>query len=70
MIFTRLQAHRFRSLEQVDQRLDRFQALVGPNASGKTTFLDVFGLLSDLMRHRGDVQEAVGQRSADFSKLL
>ena len=70
MIFTRLQAHRFRSLEQVDQRLDRFQALVGPNASGKTTFLDVFGLLSDLMRFRGDVREAVGQRSADFSKLL
>lgn len=70
MIFTRLQAHHFRSLEQVDQRLGRFQALVGPNASGKTTFLDVFNLLKDLMRLRGDVREAVSQRGADFSRLL
>ena len=70
MIFTRLQARHFRSLEQVDQKLGRFQALVGPNASGKTTFLDVFGLLGDLMRYRGDIREAVGRRSADFFKLL
>ena len=70
MIFTRLQVLHFRSLEQVDQRLTRFQALVGPNASGKTTFLDVFNLLKDLMSSRGDVREAVGQRGADFSKLL
>lgn len=70
MIFTRLQARHFRSLEQVDQPLGRFQALVGPNASGKTTFLDIFNLLKDIMRSRGNVQEAVAQRGADFSKLL
>ncbi len=70
MIFTRLQARRFRSLKQVDQGLGPFQALVGPNASGKTTFLDVLVLLSDLMRFRGDVAQTVGIRSADFSKLL
>ena len=69
-MFTRLQAHHFRSLKIVDQPLGRFQALVGPNASGKTTFLDLLVLLSDLMRFRGDVPEAVGNRSADFSKLL
>ena len=69
-MFTRIQSCHFRSLNLVDQRLDRFQALVGPNASGKTTFLDVLVLLSDVMRFRGDVQEAVGNRSADFSKLL
>lgn len=69
-MFTRFQARHFRCLKLVDQRLDRFQALVGPNASGKTTFLDVVTLLSDLMRSRGDVLEAVHQRSADFAKLL
>lgn len=69
-MFTRLQARHFRSLRQVDQSLDRFQALVGPNASGKTTYLDVFVLLSDLMRFRGDVVETVGNRSAAFSELL
>lgn len=70
LMFTRLQAHHFRSLELVDQSLNGFQALVGPNASGKTTFLDLIIFLSDVMRFRGDVPEAVGNRSADFSKLL
>jgi predicted ATPase len=70
MMFTRLQARRFRSLKQADHSLDRFHALVGPNASGKTTFLDLLVLLGDVMRFRGDVPEAVGNRSADFSKLL
>ena len=46
------------------------QALVGPNASGKTTFFDVIGLLSDLIRRRGDVREAVLSRSASFEKLI
>jgi predicted ATPase len=69
-MFTRLQSRHFRSLNLVDQPLDRFQALVGPNASGKTTFLDILVLLSDLMRFRGDVHEAVTNRSGDFSKLL
>jgi recombinational DNA repair ATPase RecF len=69
-MFTRFQALHFRCLKLVDQPLDRFQALVGPNASGKTTFLDLVALLSDLMRFRGDVPEAVQKRSADFTKLL
>jgi predicted ATPase len=69
-MLTRFQARHFRCLKQIDQRLDRFQALVGPNASGKTTVLDVVTLLSDLMRYRGDVPAAIRMRSADFSKLL
>ena len=59
MIFSRVQVRHFRSLANIDQPLGRFGALVGPNASGKTTFLDVFNLLRDLMHLRGDVQEAV-----------
>ena len=44
-MFTRIQTCAFRCLRSVDQSLGAFQALVGPNASGKTTFLDVIGLL-------------------------
>ena len=69
-MFSRIQTRHFRSLKGVDQTLGPMQALVGPNASGKTTFLDVIGLLSDLIRKRGDVREAVLSRSASFDKLI
>jgi predicted ATPase len=54
----------------VDQKLGNFCALVGPNASGKTTFLDVISFLGDLVRNRNDVAETVLQRSSNFEKLL
>lgn len=69
-MFSRIQTRNFRSLRGIDQGLQPFQALVGPNASGKTTFLDVFGLLSDLARSRGDVSDIIAQRSANFADLL
>ena len=36
--------------------------LVGPNASGKSNFLDVFRFLCDLASSGGGFQEAVGRR--------
>jgi predicted ATPase len=69
-MFSRVQTRYFRSLKAVDQPLGPIQALVGPNASGKTTFLDVVGLLSDLVRRRGDVRETILSRSTNFDKLL
>lgn len=69
-MFTRIQALRFRCLRYVDQELGRFTTLIGPNASGKTTFLDVIALLGDLMRNGGKVADTVLERSADFEKLL
>lgn len=69
-MFTRIQTRSFRCLKSVDQTIGPFRALVGPNASGKTTFLDVIGLLGDLMKNRGDVLRSVQERSTDFEKLL
>lgn len=69
-MFSRIQTRHYRSLKGVDQALGPMQALVGPNASGKTTFLDVIGLMSDLIRLRGDVREAVLSRSTSFEKLI
>jgi len=68
-MFKRIQTRGYRSLKAVDQELGAFQALVGPNASGKTTFLDVVGFLSDLMRQRGEIIPVVQERSATFEKL-
>ncbi len=69
-MFTRLQSRRFRCLKSIDQTIGPFRALVGPNASGKTTFLDVVGFLSDLTRNRGDVLSTVQARSSNFENLV
>lgn len=69
-MFTRIEARRFRSLKAIDQELGRFRALVGPNGSGKTTFLDVIGFLSEMVRNRGDVRQTIAARSPTFQKLL
>lgn len=69
-MFSRIQTRGFRSLRAIDQTLGPFQALVGPNATGKTTFLDVMGFLGDLIRNRGEVLETVNGRSSNFQNLL
>jgi predicted ATPase len=69
-MFSRIQTRHFRSLKAVDRSLAPFQALVGPNASGKTTFLDVIAFLGELMRNRGDVLRTVRERSSVFESLL
>ena len=46
----RIEASGFRSLRNVSQRLGPFHVLVGPNASGKSAFLDVLAFLADLQR--------------------
>lgn len=50
LMVSRVEALGFRSLRYVSQSLGRFHVLVGPNASGKSAFLDVLAFLSDLQR--------------------
>ncbi|EQD47153.1 hypothetical protein B2A_08552, partial [mine drainage metagenome] len=59
-----VEALNFRCLRYVRQPLNPFHILVGPNASGKTTFLDVAGFLGDLLRNGLDW--AIGDRSSSI----
>ena len=45
----RIEVLNYRCLRYVSQPLQDFHVLVGPNASGKSTFLDVLGLIRDLL---------------------
>lgn len=63
-----VEALRYRCLRDVRQRIAPFQVLVGPNASGKSTFLDVPRLLADLLRQ--GLPEAVRERSPDVRNLV
>jgi predicted ATPase len=46
----RIEALRYRCLLDVGEDIGPFHVLVGPNASGKSTFLDVVELVGDLLR--------------------
>lgn len=49
-MISRVQALNYRCLRYVDRSLGPFQVLIGPNASGKSSFLDVITLLGDYVR--------------------
>ena len=75
MIVTRIEALGFRSLRYVSQRLGPFHVLVGPNASGKSAFLDILAFLGDLQRVgvgqaiAGDAARDVPLRAVDPQHL-
>jgi len=66
-VITRIETLNFRCLRSISQPLDSFHVLVGPNASGKTTFLDVVAFLGDLVSEGIDF--AIGQRTQNFHDL-
>lgn len=59
---TRLHLENWRNFVQVNVHLQRRVFLVGPNASGKSNFLDVFRFLQDIVAVGGGFQEAVRRR--------
>jgi len=73
---TRIEAWAYRSLRYVSQSLSPFQVLVGPNASGKSTFLDVVAFLGDLLRGgldsaiQGNDSLAISERAPDAKHLV
>jgi len=58
----------FRCLRYINQPLERFHVLVGPNASGKTTFLDVIAFLGRMVSDGLDA--AIHERTTNFVDLL
>jgi predicted ATPase len=66
-MLTQIEALNFRCLRYVRQPLSPFHVLVGPNASGKTTFLDVIAFLGRLVSDGPEA--AVGQRTKNFQDL-
>ncbi|MEW6221028.1 MAG: ATP-binding protein [Thermodesulfobacteriota bacterium] len=67
-MITLLEALNYRCLRHVARPLGPFHVLVGPNASGKTTFLDVVGFLRDLLAE--GLEGALMHRAANPEELL
>ncbi|MBM4143721.1 MAG: ATP-binding protein [Lentisphaerae bacterium] len=66
-MITLIEALNYRCLKYVRQSLESFQVLVGPNATGKTTFLDVIGFLGDVVSK--GLESAVAARTNTPSDL-
>lgn len=60
--FTWVYLENWRNFTRVDTQLQRRTFLLGPNASGKSNFLDVFRFLHNLVTVGGGFQEAVHRR--------
>ena len=58
----KLRLQNWKNFAQVDVAIQQRLFLVGPNASGKSNFLDVFRFLRDLASSGGGFQEAIGRR--------
>ena len=68
MHFTRLKLKNWRNFQAVDVRLSGLTFLVGPNAAGKSNFLDAFRFLRDISMPDGGLQKAIFDRHG-VSKL-
>jgi predicted ATPase len=67
-MITKIEALNYRALRYISQPLLPFQVLIGPNASGKTTFLDVIALLAEAVASP-NIAEAFQQRTPDFRDM-
>lgn len=66
-MITKIEALNFRCLRYINRPLDSFHVLVGPNASGKTTFLEVISFISQLVSQ--GLEPAINDRTRNFQDL-
>ena len=62
MRFSHISIENWRNFSRVDVPLQSRAFLVGPNASGKSNFLDIFRFLRDIVTAGGGFQKSVGDR--------
>ncbi|AEJ61529.1 SMC domain protein [Spirochaeta thermophila DSM 6578] len=67
-MITRVEVRHYKCLKRVDVRLHPFNILIGPNASGKSSLLDVFQFLQESLED--DVDKAVTRRTSSFEDLV
>jgi predicted ATPase len=68
MIISHVRLKNWRNFRDVDVKLGDRVFIVGPNASGKSNFLDVFRFLRDIAKSSGGLQKAIEDRDG-LSKI-
>ncbi|ELM3659662.1 AAA family ATPase [Edwardsiella piscicida] len=62
MNITRVKLKNWKNFRNIDVSLNERVYIIGPNAVGKSNFLDVFRFMSDLCKDGGGLQKAVNDR--------
>ena len=68
MYVSRLKLQNWKNFKQVEVKLRNRMFLAGPNASGKSNFMDVFRFVRDIVKAGGGLQQAVQDRGG-LSKI-
>ena len=68
-MISRIEVLRYRALHYVSQPVGPFQILVGPNPSGKSSFLDAVAFLGDVLRS-GPTKAILGDRRAGIPQRV
>ncbi len=68
MFVSHVRLKNWRNFRKVDVKLGYRVFAVGPNASGKSNFLDAFRFLRDIAKQGGGLQKAVADRGG-LSKI-
>lgn len=63
-----IEAKGYRCLRSISTRINPFEIVVGPNASGKSTFLDVVRFMGDLVSK--GFEETISERSSNLADLI
>ncbi|MDI6768348.1 MAG: AAA family ATPase [Anaerolineales bacterium] len=66
-MFSKIEVSRYKCLKRADIALRPFNILIGPNASGKSTFLDSLAFIRDALE--GDIEKAVRKRANSLREL-
>jgi predicted ATPase len=66
-MFTKIEVARYKCLKHTNVALSPFNILIGPNASGKSTFLDSLAFLRDALET--DIERAVRKRAYALREL-
>lgn len=69
-MFSLVEALNFKCFRDLRRPLDNFHILVGPNASGKSSFLDIIGFLSHMVTKGEGVTDAVAKRATNIRDLV
>ncbi|NOZ82273.1 MAG: AAA family ATPase [Euryarchaeota archaeon] len=59
-VIKKVEVSNFKSFDNVEINLDRFNVLIGANASGKSNFIDIFRFLRDIINY--DLENAISMQ--------